>query len=63
LNVQALLLNLDERLKTKALGVICLYVREGSTFGDVVHAVDLLRETSAKTVAVSHVEIPYGKNP
>lgn len=50
-------------LKSKPQGVIFVYVREGTTFGDFVRGVDQLRETDAQTIAVSSEELPLGRDP
>lgn len=50
-------------LKSKPQGVVFVYVREGTTFGDFVRGVDQLRETDAQTIAVSSQELPLGREP
>ncbi len=46
-------------LKTKAAGIVCVYVRPDLSFGDVVHGVDQLRETNATAVTLSRIALPY----
>ena len=40
-------------LRDKPSGLVCVYVRENATLGEVVHSVDQLRTTHATTVALS----------
>jgi len=50
-------------LKAKKVSIVGVYAREGSKFGDVVRAVDLLRGTNAEHIGVSISEIPYDREP
>jgi biopolymer transport protein ExbD len=50
-------------LQVKKVSYIGVYPREGTKYGDVVHAVDLLRGTSAKNIGVSMKELPLGREP
>jgi biopolymer transport protein ExbD len=50
-------------LKEKHVSIIGIYVRTGSKYGDVIRAVDALRETTAKNISVSMVEIAPGREP
>ncbi len=45
-------------LETKHVTYVGLYIREGTSYGDVVHAVDLLRKTNAKSIGVSVSNVP-----
>jgi len=49
-------------LKANRQVYICVVVREGSRFGDLVSAIDILRSTNAEHVVISFKEIPYGKD-
>jgi biopolymer transport protein ExbD len=53
----------DLELKGKSLGVVCVYVRPDTKYGDVIRCVDQLRQSTAATVALFPAELPYGKNP
>lgn len=53
----------NELLKTNGVSYIGVYAREGTKFGDLVNAIDLLRETTAKNIGVSTLEMPTGLNP
>jgi hypothetical protein len=50
-------------LEQKGVSVIAVFVREGSTYGDVVRGIDLLRGTNAKNIGVGMRELPQGRNP
>ncbi len=50
-------------LKEKKISLIGVYVREGTKYGDVVRAVDILRQTTAKNIGVSMHMIPPGREP
>ena len=39
------------------------YAREGIKYGDLVKAIDALRKTDAKDIAVSTVELAMGREP
>ncbi|HVU18680.1 MAG TPA: hypothetical protein VHD32_17380 [Candidatus Didemnitutus sp.] len=51
----------NDLLKTKHLSTLGVYAREGAKFGDVVHAMDLLRQTEAMDVGISSVTLPFGR--
>jgi len=44
-------------LETKKVSYIGVHIREGTTFGEVVGAIDVLRKTNAKSIGVSVVEL------
>jgi biopolymer transport protein ExbD len=50
-------------LKYKKALYVGVYVREGTKFGDVVRAVDLLKGTDAQHIGVSINEIPNNREP
>ncbi len=50
-------------LKEKNVSAIGVYVRAGSKYGEVVRAVDVLRQTQAKSIGVSVMELPPGRDP
>lgn len=50
-------------LKVKKVSYIGVYTREGVKYGDLVRAIDLLRQTDAKSIGVSMKELPAGKEP
>ena len=50
-------------LKGKGVSYLGVYLREGIRYGDVVRAIDILRNTNAKSIGVSMVEIPVGHEP
>jgi hypothetical protein len=50
-------------LKTKNVSYIGVYTRQGVKYGDVIHALDVLRKTTAKEIGVSMVEISAGQEP
>ena len=53
----------NDLLKRKGVSYIGLYAREGSKYGELVHAVDVLRGTTAKNIGVSISELPLGREP
>ena len=50
-------------LEQKGVSVVAVFVREGSTYGDVVRGIDLLRGTNAKNIGVGMRELPQGRSP
>lgn len=50
-------------LKAKGVTSLALHVREGTRYGELVRALDLLSGTSAKAIGVSTKELPAGKEP
>ena len=50
-------------LKAKGVSYIGVYAREGTKYGEVIHAVDQLRATDAKNIGVSMTELPFGREP
>ena len=53
----------NQLLATKNASAIGVYTREGTTYGDVVRAIDALRETSAKNIGISTRALPFGREP
>jgi len=53
----------NKLLKTKGVSYIGVYTREGTKFGQVVQALDVLRKTDAKNIGVSMTELPMGRDP
>ena len=52
---------LDTTMSDSNAPYLAVHIREGITFGDVVHALDALRKTNAKSIAVSLKELPLGR--
>ena len=53
----------NDLLKTKGVSYIGVYTREGVKYGDVIRTVDILRQTNAKNIGVSMIELPVGREP
>lgn len=53
----------NKLLEVKNVSYVGLYIREGTTFGDVIRAVDVLRKTKTKNIGVSVSEIPVSRKP
>ena len=53
----------NKLLKVKDVSYIGVYTREGTKFGQVVQALDILRKTNAKNIGVSMAELPVGRDP
>lgn len=53
----------NKLLDIKKVAYIGVYSREGTKYGDVVKAIDLLRGTNAKNISVSMKELPAGRQP
>ena len=53
----------NKTLEVKNASYIGVYVREGTKYGDVVRALDILRECKAKNIGVSMKELPIGREP
>lgn len=53
----------NKLLDVKKVSYIAVYTREGSKYGDVVNAIDVLRGTKAKNIGLSTKEIPPGHQP
>jgi len=51
----------DDLLKANQASYIGVYTREGIKYGDVVRALDVLRQTTAKNIGVSMSELPAGR--
>lgn len=47
-------------LEAKSVVYIGVHIREGTTYGDVVRAMDVLRKTNARSIGISVVEVPSG---
>jgi len=54
---------INKLLEVKNVSYIGVYTREGTKYGDVVRALDLLRGTKAKNIALSMKELPLGREP
>lgn len=52
----------DSLLQAQGASYVAVHVREGVKYGDVVRALDSLRTTSAKSIAVTMVELPAGRD-
>lgn len=52
---------INNTLKARDATMLAVHIRQGVKFGDVVQALDLLRKTHAKSIGVSMVELPHGK--
>jgi len=50
-------------LKAKSVSYLAVHVREGTKYGELVRALDILRKTTAKSIGVSMTELPVGRNP
>jgi biopolymer transport protein ExbD len=50
-------------LKERKVSYIAVYPREGIKYGDLVRAIDTLRKTTARSIGVSMLEIPVGRDP
>lgn len=53
----------NKLLELKKVSYIGVYTREGTKYGDVVQAIDILRGTKAKNIGLSMKEIPVGREP
>ena len=53
----------NKLLDVKKVSYIAVYTREGTKYGDVVNAIDVLRGTKAKNIGLSTKEIPPGHQP
>ena len=53
----------NQLLSDKKVSYIGLCAREGTKFKDLIHAVDLLRETKATNIGISVKELPPGREP
>lgn len=53
----------NKLLEIKKASYIGVYSREGTKYGDVIKAIDVLRETNAKNISVSMVELARGRQP
>jgi biopolymer transport protein ExbD len=54
--------HINKLLETTGADYLAIYVREGVKYGDVVRAVDILRMTNAKNIAVNTDELPLGRD-
>jgi biopolymer transport protein ExbD len=54
---------INSTLKAQGASFLGVHIRQGIKFGDVVKALDELRKTNAKSIAVSMVELAPGKEP
>ena len=50
-------------LEQRGVSIVAVFVREGTTYGDVVRGIDLLRGTNAQNIGVGMRELPHGRNP
>lgn len=53
----------NKLLEIKHVSYIGVYTREGTKYGDVVRAIDVLRGTNAKNIGLSMKELPLGRDP
>jgi hypothetical protein len=53
----------NKLLSVRDVSYIGVYTREGTKYGDVVRALDILRSTKAKNISLSMVELPLGREP
>ena len=53
----------NKLLEVKNVSYIGIYTREGTKYGDVVRALDILRGTKAKNIGLSMAELPAGRQP
>lgn len=53
----------DNALKAQNASYIAVHIREGIKYGDVVRALDTLRQTAAASIGVSMIELPVGRDP
>ena len=53
----------NKLLEVKNVSYIGVYTREGTKYGDVVRALDVLRGTKAKNIGLSMTELPLGREP
>jgi len=53
----------NKLLEVKNVSYIGVYTREGTKYGDVVRALDVLRGTKAKNIGLSMKELPLGREP
>lgn len=53
----------NELLTTRKVTYIGVYAREGTRFGEVVRALDILRGTNAKGIGLSISALPPGREP
>ena len=54
---------INKLLEVKKVSYIGVYVREGTKYGDVVKAIDILRGTNAKSISVNTTELSTGRVP
>lgn len=59
---EALVGHINGLLKAKGARYLGVHIREGSRYGDVVRALDTLRLTETKSINVSLVELPIGRD-
>ena len=53
----------NKLLEIKNVSYIGIYTREGTKYGDVVRALDVLRDTKAKSIGISMKELAIGRVP
>ena len=53
----------NKLLEVKKVSYIGVYTREGTKYGDVVRAIDILRGTKAKNIGLSMQELAPGRQP
>ena len=51
----------NKLLQMKGVAYIGLYIRDGTTYGDVIRAVDTLRKTNTKSIGVSVTPTPMSR--
>ena len=50
-------------LQKKSVFYVGVYIREGTSFSDVMRAIDLLRKTNTKSIGVSSAALSARQNP
>ena len=53
----------NKLLEVKKVSYIGVYTREGTKYGDVIRAIDILRGTTAKNIGLSMQELAPGRQP
>lgn len=52
---------LNTTMQAEDAPYLAVHIREGVTYGDFVDAIDALRKTASKSIAVSMQEVPLGR--
>jgi hypothetical protein len=51
----------NELLQGKNVSYLGVYIREGTTYGDVIRTIDTLRKTNTKSIGVSVSSVPVSR--